>query len=308
MYPDLIHSCYKNPGKGTQTLYTLALDLDAHRAGEQWKTKSGLMSWPRIKKFLKNEHPEIFAYIFSVVRSTGGRGLALYFAISPLELVPRTLRAQRSARALTELLTVFFNQHGLGADPAAAGLSRDFCNWQNPDRCLYDNIITLRLVQSARIPVVRNLLRSLKTLGLSSYIRKSERRDLLYPDKRVEAKLAVLYKELSEHWIRQDPTIYRSVSGLCKSLKLSRPFIEKFLKNPPFWLHAEYCGPAEGWTLTLKPYPQLTQRANELTLNQHPQSPSGNLKKLIRPEGVKDGFRNQWITRACLLLKHSGID
>ena len=150
---DLVNSCYVNPLKGTHTLYTLAFDLDAHRADSKWKTKDGKLKWAKIKRLLKEKYPELLGYIFAVVKSTGGKGLAVYLALSPLELVSTTLRAQVAATALQQQIIALFNQHGLGADPSALGLKRDFCNWLNKERTLYSNTLILSSVQSARTPM-----------------------------------------------------------------------------------------------------------------------------------------------------------
>ena len=306
-YADLVNTCYFNPTKGTNTLYCLAFDLDAHRAKAEWKTKKGKLKWHKIKKLLNDKHPEVFQYIFTAVSSTGGNGLALYLAIRPLELCDKTRKAQYAAKALQEKLLVLFNQYGFGADPSAIGLKRDFCNWLNPDRCVYCNSFVLRSVQSDKTPVVKNLLAYLKPFGLAPYIKKSQRPGLLYPDLRAERKLARLYKFLHEKWLDNENSVNMSVAKIRELTSLSRPFIEKFLKNPPRWLLAEYQGRTEGWSLAIKLSPDLSQRSHELLTNKSYAQGCNFKKALIRPEQVADGNRNHWLTQASLLLKHSGI-
>ena len=96
---DLVNTCYLNRAKNTETLYAIGFDFDAHRANPAFLTKTGKIKWNKIKRLLLKEYPELYAHIFAVVKSTGGNGLALYLAISPLELVPSTLRAQLAAEA-----------------------------------------------------------------------------------------------------------------------------------------------------------------------------------------------------------------
>lgn len=143
-YADLVNTCYYNPSTRTETLYCLAFDLDAHRADGHWKDAAGALDWALISAWLETTHPEIFKFIFAAVRSTGGKGLALYIAVRPLELVPATKKAQLAAKTLQEKLVLLSNRNDLGADPSAAGLKRDFCNWKNPAKIVYGNESPLR--------------------------------------------------------------------------------------------------------------------------------------------------------------------
>ena len=302
-YADLIHTCYYNPATRTETLYCLALDLDAHRADEKWKTKAGVLHWPRIKKWLAENHPEILKYVFAVVRSTGGKGLALYIALRPLELIYKTKKAQFAIKTLQEKLLLLFNAHGLGADPSAIGLRRDFCNWTDPTKLVYDKVLVLRAVQAQKTPVVRNLLAYLKPFGLANYIKKSERQGLLYPDLRAERKLSKLYLHLYDAWLGGEKTVQLSVADIRKIAGLSRPFIEKFLKAPPAWLQAEYLSRGEGWRLAIRLDTALTCRSSALSTGR---AAVDLTNQLLKAELVEDGQRNLWITKACLLLKHNG--
>ena len=303
-YPDLINTCYFNRATGSETLYCIGLDLDAHRAGKHWKTKAGKLKWARIRRFLAEKHPEVFQYIFASVRSTSGNGLAVYFAISPLELVPSTKSAQKAARGLQGQLQQLFNRYELGADPAADGLKRDFCNWQNLEKTVYNNPLVLKAIQSDKTPVVTHLLGYLKPLKLSTYVRKSERSGLLYPDIRGERGLARLYRHLYDAWMDWEQDVYLSVAQIRELTGLSRTFVEKTLELPPTWLLTENCGRSEGWKLTVQLDPALTQRAFEVI--EAGTSSVDVSKRLGKPEDVQDGSRNHWITHACLLLKHNG--
>ena len=306
-YADLVNTCYFNPTKGTNTLYCLAFDLDAHRAKPEWKTKKGKLKWHKIKKLLNEKHPEILQYVFAAVTSTGGNGLALYLAVRPLELCDITKKAQYAAKALLEKLLVLFNQYGFGADPSAIGLKRDFCNWLNPHKSVYSNPFVLKSVQSDKTPVVKTLLTYLKPFGLAEYIKKSQRSGLLYPDLRAERKLANLYTFLHEKWLDNEKSVGMTVSSIKSLTSLSRPFIEKFLKNPPNWLLTEYQGRTEGWSLAVNLSADLTIRSHDLLNNKACDEGHNFTKPLVRPEKVEDGNRNHWLTQASLLLKHSGI-
>lgn len=85
---------------------------------------------------------------------------------------------------------------------------------------------------------------------------------------------------------------------------MSRPFVEKTLKNPPQWLRTRYFGRDEGWELTVNLAVELTQRASKLVEGGRVELTT----QLCKPESIEDGQRNHWITKACLLLKHNGTD
>lgn len=312
-HADLINTCYRNPAKCSETLFCLGWDLDAHRAEDSWKTKGGKLKWSPIKKLLFEKHPEIFQHIFAVVRSTSGNGLAIFIAISPLELVPSTSKAQRAARALQQKILILLNRYGLGADEGALGLKRDFCNFLNPERCVYTNTFILKAVQASRIPVVRELLRYLNPMELNPYVKKKDREGLLYANIGAERKLAKLYMHLYEN-CDQDRgfcTGQFSKSELRKITQLSLPFLASFLKNPPEWLFTEYYDCDHEWGLCLKLDNNLTKRAIELIEARSQQTCDDTAKdfsgSLERPELIQDGNRNHWITKATLLLKHYGV-
>lgn len=309
---DLVNTCYRNPATGTATLYSIVWDLDAHRADERWKTRCGKLNWKKIKKFLFSEYPEFAQYILAAIRSTSGKGIALAIAISPMELVTETQRAQNAARVLQNKILVLLNQVGLGADPGALGLERDFPNWHDAARLLYINKMVMPAVQASyeRTPVVTNLLEYLKRFSFLSYQRKSERNDLLYPDIRAEEKLAKLYAHALNDWHTNGNCAsgYLSTQEIRSLTGLSKPFLLKFLRTAPSWLDAEWLGKNEGWNLTVNLDPKLTHRAFELIsgLRAYPTEAGAFNGPLKHPSDVEDGERNEWLTQALLMLKHNG--
>ena len=150
---DLIGTYYANPSSGTRTVYALAIDLDADKADEQWKTK-GALDWGKIRPFLLEEYPFLLDYLCQVTKSTSGLGLSVLFAISPLEIKESTKTAQRAAEALRKGLVQLFSMHGIGADPAARGIARDVPNWRNPLRVVEDRDLIRRSIDRNGRPAV----------------------------------------------------------------------------------------------------------------------------------------------------------
>ncbi len=313
---DLVNTCYYNRATGTRTLYALVWDLDAHRADSRWKTGTGQLKWNKIKKFLFTQYPQLSQYFFAAVRSTSGKGVALALAISPLELVSHMQAAQNAARALQEKILHLLNHAGLGADPSAMGLERDFPNWHDNQRLLYCNKMLIPTIQSTygRRPVVTELLGYLKQFPFLSYQKKRDRDDLFYPDIRAEVKLAKLYEHAMDNWSwssgASSVSKYLSTKEIGEITGLSKPFLLKFLKSPAAWLEAEWLGKHEGWHLLVKLDRKLSCRAFKIsqghtTYSQTNKSFNFDLK---HPEEVQDDERNKWLSKALLTLKHNGTE
>ena len=111
---DLITTFYYNPATGTKTVHVLAFDLDFDKADDRWKT-DGKLDWQKIKSFLIEHDLEIARAINSVAWSTSGRGIGLTIAISPLELIDESLRAQHSAFTLqNHVIRILSGGHSQG--------------------------------------------------------------------------------------------------------------------------------------------------------------------------------------------------
>lgn len=327
---DLINTCIYNPAKKTYTVYCMTIDLDVERASDQWKNKTGQLSWHKINKELKNRFPILSDFIGAAIRSSGGRGLALMIPISPLELTHDTSRAQRAASVLLKKLIEFLNIHQMGADPAAFGLIRDFCNWRNPERQVHWNDQLMPMVQSSRFPVVKTLLEAINKLPEFVYIKKRNLvgQELLHHDRRVEIKLAFLFNDL---WNLkdQDASLWSFSTGkdMANKYKLSHPFMCQFLKKPPSWLKISRKNKFQGVSLSFEHecinLEALKRRSDALLDSDaygfdldESKSNGGvflsqkavNCADLCSPAQVEDGKRNSWLTKAALLLKHEGVD
>ena len=322
---DLAANSYRNTN-GLETVFGIVFDFDAHRAKECWKDTDGKLDWSLIYPALQKEIPEVASLICYAVRSSGGKGLGIVMAISPLPMLPSTAANQQSALKLQGRLLSVFDKMGLGADFGARGVCRDLPNFNNPARLVYRNTQPLRDLESSCRPIVSELHKLLNSRDRAARI--AER---IYNDERVEKGLAKLVLWLlgavnfDQVWKFEGKTFDRrfkmvpylsgwSVSAamreLCALTGLSDAFLRKFLKNPPKWLKAaHYAG--EGWSLCLplsKDVPWLQERS--FYLMQKTQELCGKVsfepQELCLPCWVQDGERNAWIVRLALTYKWAG--
>ena len=322
---DLAANSYRN-ANGLETVFGIVFDFDVHRAKDCWKDSEGKLDWELIFPALKKEIPEVANLICYAVRSTGGKGLGVVMAISPLPLLLSTAANQKSALKLQGRLLSDFDKMGLGADFGARGISRDLPNFNNPERLVYRNTLPLRELEKTHSPVVTQLHKLLNARDRAARI--AER---IYNDERVEKGLAKLVLWLlgavkfNRMWKFEGETIDRSfkqvpyLSGwsvsatmreLCALTGLSDAFLRHFLKDPPKWLKADSYG-REGWSLSIplsKDVSWLQERS--FYLLQKTQELTGKVsfdpEEICLPWWVQDGERNAWIVRLALIYKWAG--
>jgi hypothetical protein len=322
---DLVSNSYRN-ANGCETVFGLVFDLDAHRAKDCWKDVDGRLDWSLIFPALQKEIPDVASLICYAVRSTGGKGLGVVMAITPLPIVVSTAANQKSALKLQGRLLAVFDRLGFGADFGARGVSRDLPNFNNPVKLVYRNTEPLRALERSGRAVVTELHRILNARDRAARI--SER---IYNDERVEKGLARLVLWLlgamsfDKAWsfdgrdysreFKKVPylsgwTISASMRELCTLTGLSDAFLRKYLKNPPKWLKAAHYD-GEGWNLSIqlsKDVPWLQERS--LHLLQKTQDLKEKVdfdpNELCLPWWVQDGERNLWIVRLALMYKWAG--
>jgi hypothetical protein len=317
-YPDLIRTAYRN-GDGSETVYGIVFDLDAHRAHPKWLDSAGRLDWPKISAYLAETHGKVFSQISYVIRSSGGKGLALLLAINPLPIQKSTEKNQQVALNLQSRLVALLSRLGLGADPGARGVVRDFPNFLNPERCLYENRLAQRRAEQGREPVLRNLHRYLNELEACE-----RRQDRIYNDARAEGGLARLVawllgakdgqEGLPEASFLSGETLWASTVQLQKLTGLSDKFLRRFLNSPPSWLRVEYV--EAGWRLSIPlggSVQRLLPRAEDL-LTREERGGGGararlhcSVGSIKRPELVEDGERNAWLTSLALAYKWHGF-
>jgi hypothetical protein len=309
-YP-LISTTIKNEGSGTETLIWLHFDLDYKRADRIWR-KDGKLDWPTISRTLEAEIPLFHSYLSYAVRSSGGQGLSLVLAISPLELIPETIQVQKLAAKLQSMIIDILNSYGMGADKGAKGLKRLMPNVFQADRVLDHCEITEANIQKIRPRVIQNLLQALSSHPALKAANKKDRTDLLWADIRLELPCARLYMDLLDSagpWGSEQMT----ASEITRRYGISKNSVYKFLATPPAWLGAEQI-PGEGWRLTIRPSQELTDRALSLleTGGQGKSKDSSfasfHALSIPAPESVEDGGRNQWLVALVLACKWKGVE
>jgi hypothetical protein len=325
---DLIANSYRNRG-GLAVVFGIVFDLDAHRAQEQWKDSEGRLDWELIFSALKKEIPEFANYLCHAVRSTGGKGLALVMAITPMPIQDSTRPNQKAAETLQSRLISLLKRLGMGADEGARGLLRDFPNFNHPEKSIYSNTAILRELERSGSPVIVELHRVLNKRD-----QKEKAMERLYNDARSEKGLVnlvlwlmgakdfsqkskSLFGEVDKQKYKPVPflsgwEVEATVRDLCILTNLGEGFMRALLKDPPTWLKATYSNIDRLWTLSLKDPLNDTGWLLErcMQLGQKTQELRGKVSfdpnELCLPEYVEDGERNAWLVRLTLIYKWHG--
>ncbi|MDQ3232587.1 MAG: hypothetical protein M3Q07_12265, partial [Pseudobdellovibrionaceae bacterium] len=301
-YP-LISTTIMNEGTGTETLIWLHFDLDFKRALKKW-IRDGKLDWPTIAATLAADAPIILRYLSHVVRSSGGHGLSLALAISPLELIDETTDVQKLAFKVQDMIIRILNHHGMGADEGARGLKRLMPNMFRQERVLDQADFVQALIQKKRPRVLQNLFYALRFHPALREKNKRDRDDILWPDKRVEKPLARLYTDILDEagpW----GSVQMSAGGIIQKYGISKNTVYKFLSDPPKWLGIEALV-GEGYRLTIRPVRELTDRAHEL-LAGTTISAWKHIVHISMPEAVEKGERNHWLVSIILICKWKGV-
>ena len=308
---DLISTFYYNPATNTKTVHSLAFDLDFDKADKKWRTDVKL-DWEKIRSFLFEHDPEIARAINTAAWSTSCRGIGLTIAISPLEMIAESLRAQYSAFTLQNHVIRILNGYGMGADPAAAGLIRDQPNYHNPEKLIENNALQKARADNSRSSIVTDLLKYTNAHTFIRYQKKSERMDFSGRMQGRKTKLAKLYVELFDNHLNSSWSY--SFSTLKGLTGLSKSCLYKVLTSPPAWLKAERINKYEGYNLTIIPEAGLYARAESLltsTAAKNRKPAQCSFCNRFGTEGsseVVDGERNEYLTNIALTLKHGGIE
>ena len=301
---DLINTSYRNPATNTDTLYCFCIDLDFDKANSKWM-KNGQLCWDKIGTALREKHPDIEKYIFAAVRSSGGKGIALAFVISPLELTPSTEKQQKIARQVQFSIHNLLNILEMGSDPGAMGLDRDMCNWRNKSRVIGGNFDALNLVQRTREPVLTTMLTYLRSLPELQYKKKRDDKTLLYFHATTEQGLAKLYLNLLDHFIETNElTKAETMASLGRVTGITQDTLRKIRSIKLPWLTMEDCGP-DGWELHFNPDQQLTLRAKTLAKTPPSPAPKKLATTLTAPENTHS-LRNEWIWNLAARFKFFG--
>lgn len=302
-YP-LISTTILNEGTGTETLIWLHFDLDYKRADKKW-IRDEKIHWPLIAEALAREAPMVLGYLSHVVRSSGGRGLSLALAISPLELIDETWDVQKLAFKVQAMIIQILNHHGMGADEGARGLKRLMPNMFREEHVLDQAEFVQATIQRRRPRVLQNLFYTLRYHPTLRPPKKRDRHDLLWPDQRVEKPLARLYTNILDEagpW----GSVQLSASMITAQYGISKNTVYKLLFNPPKWLGVARL-PGEGYRLTIRPVRELTDRAYDLLLESPARGGEISFVDIKAPERVEKGKRNHWLVSVILSCKWKGL-
>ena len=264
--------------------------------------------------FLQKKYPEIFIYTQFVVRSTGGKGIHLGIAISPIvrDFTDGSYKTIFLAQQAQEALVRLLKHHGLGADMSALGIVRDLPNFKRYEvsqfskaRQLYYDKNVHAIIKREGRNVITEILAITNKLNECKPPAKRDQDEILHPHKTTEARLAHLYVELFDN-IGQ--TRCYTMGELVKLTEISKDTLRNILvKRPqsrPKWLNVNYLGRTEGYELWINPEFGDIERA--LKLIQNPEYASTFLKDLKLPEEVLDGERNAWLSSAAIYYKWHG--
>jgi hypothetical protein len=338
--PDLQSCAIRNPN-GLQVLRHLMLDLDAHRAEDRWLDINGALDWPKIKSYLSEKYPLIFAHIEYALKSYSKKGIHILFGFNPFSLEQKTYKTQRNCYLIQNYLIEIFKTEGLGVDPAARGLNRDFSSFRNEDNILFHNKILTKRIKNERFekdvskktPFLSNLFNASK----SEFDRiQKENTCRLYNNAIVEEKFARLFlytlgeievknennkqKEQIEQWgFNQNNFVkckpFEPVTLNLKQIEIISGLSPRSIKD------LDFCNLREAnklWditknadktiTLTAKNTDDLKkkiERAKQIYKNQKAVTKKVD-PKLIRPELVQDGERNLAIWSWAVYYKMAG--
>ena len=307
---DLIRTALICPSTEAKIIYMIQADCDFDKVLNEKFIIDGKVAWKPIYIYLKQHHPYLLDYIFSVTRSYGGRGLSIGFSISPMKLEDNSYSSQRAAKGLLKKIYEALELAGCGIDKGAFGLNRLCANWQNKQNSLYFKPEIKNSIERSREPVLSILLRKMNKDPLLCYKRKKDQLDeLLWHHKTTEKGLALLFNELVEN----DYTLQASTKELKDLTTLSEATLRSVLKKPPKWLKSIWISKSEGWSLALPKSEMLKYTARVWSVlkesNKTKRTQNNfNIVPLKRPEDIEPGERNLQLTNYLLRLKWIGTE
>jgi hypothetical protein len=299
---DYISTTIMNEATHTLTCWSLAFKITENMTTDEYKT-SGLLDWGKIAARLDAGAPRIFRRISYAMRSKEGSDVWILICISPFELGrPSSKNIEARALSVSERIKRLLNFYGIGAVHDDKGLDYYVPNINNPEIVIDSDFegVSRERAQSRRDRVISDLDGALREHEAFRYVSKSllaERGELLYPDRRVEKKLAVIYKERAS---AQEPRVF-SFGELITLSGLSEDTLRRVLSNPPSWLKAERMKRGV-YSVSVVRSAKLDDRLSEM------ESGPRYTFNLAWPEHVKDGQRYTWIGRLTAHIKQHGID
>ena len=330
--PDLQSSYFYNLD-GSEALRHIMLDIDADKTSPEFKDENGVVSWPKMACFLSVLFPHLLRQIEYVVRSHGKKGLHILIAITPLPLNLKTVAGQLLARKVQSNVIQILNFCGIGADPAAIGLRRDFATFRNSENVLHHNrILTKKIENTAKLrPYVdedgvlvapTNRPRILNDLSASCdkvlkqlHIKNGYR---LYGDLRVEKPFARLFLFLMGMYKQDFKTFFACMNSIELTINELEEIMETNRRNFANYIESEefneifHIEKVSGlfetgrYRISLKDSQHLDKRIQRALQVLSTTLSTINFR-LIPPELVEAGFKNTAIVSWALALKWQGV-
>jgi len=309
---DLCNTAYINPN-GSRAVFALAFDLDVGKANEQF-CPDGHLDFDLVMSHLQLNIPDFYEQITCVTRTKGG-GLHLWIGISPFTFDTGESKIKDFAMAMQSSIIEILINEGLGADPNARGLIRDFSNPKNKDNLLYENKGLIKILNRQRVSVL---------VSLKNFVTNYWLRTRLYNDSRVERKMANLFGYLTGELSFPELPARLHTDQTCEELTFeelrstfgfSRDFLSKITSIDLPWLEIERVSRS---VLSFRiNYDVLNFRAISrrcaIVLDQKKASKKDSSRSwkafdLCLPSDVCDGERNHWITTLLLNYKWAGLE
>ena len=311
---DYVSSAYLN-ANGLRVAYCIPLDIDAKDTDKKWLDSAGAIDWEMALAFLQKTYPEIFQYTLFIVRSTGGKGIHIGLAISPIVKdgttgTDKTLFLAKQAQIQIMRL---LNRHGLGADYSATGVVRDLPNWRrrkeskhSKAKQLYFNQTIRARIKREKLPVLSELLTITNALKECQPQAKKDQSEVLHTNKTTESRLAPLYIDLFDNLGQSQcytMSELKELTGISKDTL--RNILVRRPQSRPKWLNVNYISKTEGYELWINPEHGCIERA--LKLVAAPVCKSNFTHNLKCPTEVEDGERNAWVSSAAIHYKWHGF-
>jgi len=320
---EYISTLIYNPD-GSAVIDSITFDIDADRTGDQWKNEAGKVDEGKVRRFLKKNYPDIFEWLYYTARSTGGLGLSIGLAVSPIQkrhcYDPGRSNPYTFGCAIQLQIIRLLNAEGIGADFSAYGLIRAVPNylrtkepgplpesqarkiWMNRDiykRIREDDVNVLGRIGA----VTKKIKKCQKKIAL-------EDPERIHRSKSTEKGMAKLFLAIHQ----TTGPVVKHTWELLETTGFSKTTLANILrKNPescPPWLKSEYLGRGKGYRLEFVPGQGCEKRARDLVAGKKVKGPepTGFLHDLPCPSLVESGNRNQWIHSAAIHYKWCGFE
>ena len=320
IYPSHLSTAFMNSDGSLSQSY-ISLDLDLEKTASTW-ISDGRINHEKFREALLRHMPFLEKYLSAICRSTGGKGIHVVLAFPPYRIGDERFEKTHSLFLYVyRLLAKGIGALGLGVDSAAIGENRLTMNWFNPEFVLYRNPeaekMAWRRSEKHRVSVLRELMEALEkhplVVGRSKKVRcgtDEVDKVVLYPNKRVEPKIAKLWDYVFEEHCGAWEATAGEIGELCG---ISAQVVRN-IQNMDLACGLAVEQVCHGvWRVTTPDYvlPEVSRRIHELLRESErvrdlPKCRIFSLDGLLKPCDVDpeiDGERNKWLVSISVWLK-----